>query len=301
MNGVYGTVKPAYLSEYNINNDIEILYSYVATRGEEPSGFTRVAQEDTLSWIYPVRIGDTTDGEIVPGAFNLHLPANIFATKGIYTIYIRPREIRTNIIDVGVLSEFPDVRGIVIKTFTDEYSNLNTNGALTGYRVEFFGLNNTERAEDFSIITSSNKAGTIIQNVLSTNQKAVRYRFDDASNLIFCTVSPSTSPSYNANTLPYIGRSGEYIRLSNTKFEPLMVEVEMVDHDVDTISMMLEGTQVRNLDNGLITTYTPDGEIYKQSEYMQIKTELGKPLYDIKLNKDTIIPQDLNDILNSAE
>lgn len=298
MNGVYGTVKPAYLTTNNILTDVEILYSYRQNRGDEGSNFSK----GDPSWLIPIEVETDGGTEVVPGAFNLRLPMEIFNSKGIYTIYIKPKEITATILDVGVLSEYPDVRGLVFKTFTDSNtSNLNVNGALTGYRVEYFGLDNETRSEDYTIITSSNKCATIIQNVLSTNQKAVRYRFDDASNLLFCTVSPSSSPSYNANTLPYIGRSGEYVRLVNTKFEPVMVELELVEHDADTISIMLEGDQIRNLDNGLITTYNENKEIYKQTEYMQLKTESGKPVYDIKLNKSTIIPQDFDEIVNSAE
>ena len=299
MNGVYGTVKPAYLTTNNILTDVDIYYSFRSDRSDEGTAFTK----GDPSWLIPVKIDLGDDkSEIVPGAFNLQLPTEIFNSLGVYTIYIKPREVEATIMDVGVLSEYPDVRGLVFKTFTDsDKTNLNINGALTGYRVEYFGLDNDERSEDYTIITSSNKCATIIQNILSTNQKAVRYRFDDASNLLFCTVSPSTSPSYNANTLPYIGRSGEYVRLVNTKFEPVMLEVEMVEHDADTISIMLEGDQIRNLDTDIITTYNENKEIYHQAEFPVIKTETGKPLYETRIKKSSIVPMDYNEIMESAE
>ena len=301
MNGVYGTVKPAYLTTSSIETDVEILYSYRENRGAEQEAFTAVPSGETNTWLTPVEVAvDDETTEIVPGAFNLHLPVDIFSAKGIYTIYIKPREVKANILDVGVLSEYPDVRGLVFKTFNDN-SNFNTNGALTGYRVEYFGLDNTSRSEDYTIITSSNKCAAIIQNVMATNQKAVRYRFDDSSNLLFCTVSPSTSPSFNANTLPYIGRTGEYVRLVNTKFEPLMVEVEMVENDADTLSVLVGGNQIRNLDNGIITTYNENNEIFRQVEYFAKKSEVGTPLYEIKQNRDTIYPQDFDEIVNLEE
>ena len=239
---------------------------------------------------------------MLPGVFTLQLPLETFGEVGIYSIYIKPKEIEAIIQDIGVLSAYPDVRGMVLQTFTGNDSVLNVNGALTGYRVEYFGFNNT-RSEDFTIITSSNKCSTIIQNIISTNQKAVRYRFDDTSNLIFCTVSPSTSPSFNANALPYIGRVNEKIRLVNTKFEPLLIEIEMVEHDEETISIMLEGNQIRNLDNGLITTYNFDNEIFRQHEYYTIKETTGRNLYDVKVDrKDNIdSSQDFNEITNAAQ
>ena len=301
MNGVYGTVKPAFLTAENIVTDVEILWSYRANRGEENGVFSSVDSGDTTTWFTPATVNGTS-GEQLPGAFNLRLPVSIFNAKGIYTVYIRPREIHAQIIDVGVLSEYPDVRGLVFKTFNaNGFSDLNTNGSLVGYRVEYFGLDDDSRSEDYTVITSSNKVATIIQNVLSTNQKAVRYRFDDSSNLLFCTVSPSTAPSYNANALPYIGTSGEYVRLVNTKFDPVMLEIELVDNDEDTLATLIGGDQIRNADAGLITTYNEDKELFRQYEYSVVKETTGKPLYEIKRKMDTIIPQDYQEIISQIE
>ena len=299
MNGIYGTIKPAYIT--NIDNDVEIFYSYRKNRGVNDAT-TNFLPGDTR-WLVPATAKTQNGGtEVLPGVFTLQLPLETFGEVGIYSIYIKPKEIEAIIQDIGVLSAYPDVRGMVLQTFTGNDSVLNVNGALTGYRVEYFGFNNT-RSEDFTIITSSNKCSTIIQNIISTNQKAVRYRFDDTSNLIFCTVSPSTSPSFNANALPYIGRVNEKIRLVNTKFEPLLIEIEMVEHDEETISIMLEGNQIRNLDNGLITTYNFDNEIFRQHEYYTIKETTGRNLYDVKVDrKDNIdSSQDFNEITNAAQ
>lgn len=301
MNGIYGTIKPAYLTTNNIANDVEIYYSYRKDRGVNDA--TTIFNKLDSSYLVPAT-GKTDHGnEIIPGLFTLKLPLDKFGDTGIYTVYIKPKEIEAIIADVGVLSAYPDVRGIVLQTFTGDNSVLNVNGALTGYRVEYFGMGGNTRSEDFTIITSSNKCSTIIQNIISTNQKAVRYRFDDTSNLIFCTVSPSTSPSFNANSLPYIGRATETIRLVNTKFEPLLLEVEMVEHDEETISVMLEGNQIRDLDHGLITTYNFDNEIFRQHEYFTIKESTGRNLYDVKMDRRDNIDtsQDFNEITNAAQ
>lgn len=300
MNGIYGTIKPAFLTTSNIANDVDIYYSYRRNRADnsEDSVFKSLGS----NILVPATAETPNGNEVLPGVFTLRLPLDKFGEAGVYSIYIKPREIETVIQDIGVLSAYPDVRGIVLQTFTGDDSVLNVNGALTGYRVEYFGMDGSTRSEDFSIITSSNKCSTIIQNIISTNQKAVRYRFDDTSNLIFCTVSPSTAPSFNANALPYIGRTSETIRLVNTKFEPLLLEIEMVEHDDETISVMLEGNQIRNLDNGLITTYNFDNEIFKQHEYFTIKETTGKNLYDVKMDRGSNIDtsQDFNEITNAA-
>ena len=277
MNGIYGTIKPAYLTTNSIANDVDMYYSYRENRGVENSLFKSLNSSNLV----PAKTEDT--GEVIPGLFTLNLPLEDFGNPGIYTIYIKPKEIETTIIDIGVLSAYPDVRGIVLKNFSGDDSTLNVNGALTGYRVEYFGLAGNSRSEDFTIITSATKCSTIIQHII-------------------CTVAPSTSPSFNANSLPYIGRAGETIRLSNTKFEPLLIEVEMVEYDDETISIMLEGNQIRNLDNGLITTYDFNNEIYRQHEYFTIKETTGKDLYDVKRDRGNNIDtsQDFNEITNAA-
>jgi hypothetical protein len=67
-----------------------------------------------------------------------------------------------------------------------------------------------------------------------------------------------------------------------------MFEIEMVDHDAETLSYMIEGEQVRNLENGTFTTYNHNKEIYKQYDTFTVKTQLGRPLYDVKANKEVI-------------
>ena len=101
-------------------------------------------------------------------------------------------------------------------------------------------------------------------------------------------VASATAPSFNPNGYPYIGVPGEEITLCNTLFTPKMIEIEMVDHDADTISYMLEGDQVRDRDNAIITTYNEDKEIYHQADYYTVKSRLGLPLYDVKQGRENI-------------
>lgn len=72
----------------------------------------------------------------------------------------------------------------------------------------------------------------------------------------------------------------------NTLFEPIQIDVELTSHDFDTISYMLENSQLRDLDNGLVTTYNDNQEIYMQHEHYTLKDSYtGKPLYEVKRNK----------------
>ena len=277
MNGTYGTIKPAVV---NIEKDVQILYSYKPNRGHDNARtFTELPVSNLMNTFLE---NDTTVP--IDGLYNLKLPLSIFNKKGIYTIYIKPKNMSIKILAVGQLRDFPDVRGVIFNA-ADLDVSLRTNNALVGYRIDY------DRGDgSFSrIITSSNSCAAIPTNngavkyVLSTDSNGI-----GANNLIFCTVTPSTASSFSSESLPEIGVNGEALKFVNAKFNPIMYEIEMVDHDAETLSYMIEGEQVRNLENGTFTIYNHEQEIYKQYETYTVKTQLGRPLYDIKAKKDVI-------------
>jgi hypothetical protein len=129
-----------------------------------------------------------------------------------------------------------------------------------------------------------------VQAPNSSSDKSYTYRYEDSSTLTFVTVSPSSAPTFKNNALPYIGKPTQKILLVNTFFEPIMLDIEMVAHDDDTISTMLEGSQLRSLDNGIVTTFNDNNEIYHQSEHFSLKDEYtGEPIYEVKEKKDKSI------------
>lgn len=290
--GVYGTKMGANVSP----SDVDIFYSYSPTRNSLDVLKTSFKRLDS-SLLMQANIDESTNNfqydNILEGLYNLKLPVEYFGRKGFYTIYIKPKEVETVLTDVGVLSSYPDVKGLVIDTtkITDNHLKnlLLLNNSLVGYRVIYFD-NAFKRENYYRIITSNNKCEPIVQNLTNVNQKSVRYRYNDNSTLVFLTVTPSIATSYKPNALPYIGSASQKISIVNTKFEPLMIELEMVEHDIETVSTMLEGSQVRDLDNGLITTFNSNDEIYSQSEIYSLKDEYTKkPAYEIKKNKNDSI------------
>ena len=297
-NGTYGTVKPAFIT----SNDVDIFYFYRPTRSSESTDFSEFKKLDS-SLLSQVTFDASIDGisdNVLPGMYDMKLPLNIFSEKGFYTIYIKPKEIKATISDVSVLAAYPDIRGIVINksNITVNNESIFNNGGLVGYRVEYF--DNNKRQDYYRIITSNNRCEPVSQNLNDSNQKSVRYRYNDSSDLIFCTLTPSTATNFKSNALPFIGKTSQEIVLINTKFNPIMIEVEMVNHDIETVSTMLENNQLRNLDTGLITTYNDDNEIYHQTEYSTLKNSYtGKEMYDVKRKRiDNIdFTQDFNSIV----
>ena len=278
MSGMYGTVKPA---DINIDKDVEIFYYYRPSFNSVDPDFNEFKKYDNPSAILTQCTDE--DSISISGLFNLKLPLQDFNRKGIYTIYIRPKEISVNIRDIGTLAAYSDVRGVVfdIGGVLDGLDNTNS---LIGYRIEYF--TEGKKNGNFKIITSSNRAERI-SSIISTPYVGNNgYRFNDSGRLLFCTVTPSLAPTFKPNAFPQLGSTGEKVVIVNTKFNPVMIELEMVEHDEETISYMLEGNQLINKDKSIITTFNQNNEIYHQSEYGAYKDSYGNPLYEYKITKN---------------
>lgn len=274
-NGVFGSVRPAQLTP---SSDVEMFYHYAPSRGETSDDFNgyKTLPSSCLVTVNKDDSENPEDGGTIKGLYRLNLPLNIFNKKGIYNIYIRPRERKTQIVDIGVLAAYPDVRGVIFST-----SDLNV-GDLTGYRIEY--PDGTTR-----LIKSCNYCTPVIVNTGNGASKTTRYNLTDASStLLFCTVSPSTAPTFKPNARPYIGSILEEVKVVNTLFTPQLYTIEMVTHDIETLSYMLEGDQANDRDNAIITTYNDKHEIYHQSDYYVLKDSLGKPIYNIRKQRDII-------------
>ena len=65
-----------------------------------------------------------------------------------------------------------------------------------------------------------------------------------------------------------------------------MLDIEMTKHDLNTLSYMLEGSQLRDLDNGIVTTFDSDNQIYHQSEHYTLKdSATGNPVFEVKKDR----------------
>ena len=290
--GVYGTNIPIHIDSNKLSSLVDISYCYNESRAYDSlssSKFKSLPSSVLANCTREVESDSNLD-EIVDGMYTLQLPLSDFNKKGFYTVYIKPKEYAINITDVGCLSAYSDVRGIILDTnaITDDdiiQNMARTNNGLVGFRIVFLDENGV-REDYYRIVTSNNKCEPVIQAPNSSSDKTYTYRYDDSSSLTFLTVSPSSAPTFKSNATPYIGKPTQRILLVNTLFEPIQLDIEMVTHDADTISNMLEGSQLRDLDNGLVTTYNEKNEIYAQSEHYTLKENAsGNPVYEVKKNK----------------
>lgn len=272
-------------------SDIQVLYSYNINRNVAP--INNFLELDTATVISRLKQPDGTD---MDGYYTLKLPSAEFSKLGIYTIIIRPRVINTQIVDCGVLAAFPDIKGVILNASVLPNGNIDS---LVGSRIEYYDGNIA--TDTFTIITSANRVEPITQNLPSTTQKAVRYRFNNSSNLIFLTVTPSSAPTVKPNSLPYIGVTGQNIKINKTSFDPIMMEVELTEYDIDSLAIALYGNQSKGIQDGIYTIYNFNEEIYKQYNLYEIQDEFtGQPLYEIREERTNIDQgKDFNTITNT--
>ena len=288
--GAYGTTIPILIKNNEIPNLVDISFCYHETRSYDSLSDAEFKKLDsTVLTQARKEMGDNDVDTVIEGMYNLQLPLSEFNKKGFYTVYIKPKEIEAVITDVGSLTAFPNVRGLVVDSASIDGPTREkalTNNGLVGYRVVYIS-DAGARQDYYRIITSNNRCEPVVQAPNSSSDKSYTYRYEDASPLTFITVSPSSAPTFKENATPFIGKPTQKILLVNTYFEPIMLDIEMTTHDADTISYMLENSQLRDLDNGLVTTFNDNNEIYNQSEHYTLKDEYtGKPVFEVKQNKN---------------
>jgi len=285
--GSYGTIRPSDVSP----QDVEIIMNYTPTR-DVTDQFV-LTKLDAPTILKPYFANSETGGkagvEVLGGLYNLTLPANQFNALGIYTLYLRPAQIRTVITDCGVLSALPNVKGLVIdiSNVPTQYQNKFVPQGLVGFRIEYLNNDGSKIPNFFRVVTSSFYCEPVVSNEVNTSQKSIRYRYVDGdSNLIFLTLSPSSSPTNKPNATPYIGQPDQDIIITNTFFNPISLEVEMVEYDISSLAIALYGNQTKSIDDGIYTIYDSQNNIYRQYNLYEIRDQFNALLYEVRQNRN---------------
>ena len=187
-----------------------------------------------------------------------------------------------------MLSSLPNVKGLVIdlNDVPSQFRNKFVNQGLVGFRIEYLNSDGTKIPNFFRIVTSSFFCEPVVQNLTNTSQKAIRYRYtDNNTNLIFCTVSPSSSPTNKPNATPYIGQPNQTIIMSNTFFNPITLDIEIADQDFSTLAIALYGNQTKSMDDGIYTIYDANNNIYQQYNLYEIRDQFNTLLYEVRQNR----------------
>jgi len=298
--GSYGITRPADMSP----EDVEIIMHYTPSRDVTEDFVLKTLDAATI--LTPYFHNNNTGGntnEILGGMYNLTLPSTEFNEKGIYTLYIRPAEIRTTITDCGVLSALPNVKGIIVdlNNVDPKFRNKFVAQGLVGFRVEYLNDDGTKIPNFYRIVTSSFYCEPVTTNLTNSSQKSIRYRYvENGSDLMFCTLSPSSAPSNKPNATPYIGQPDQDIIITNTFFNPITLDIEMAEHDIDTLAIALYGNQTKSMEDGIYTLYDPSNNIYKQYNLFEIRDEFNNLLFEVRQDRGDNIDfsKNFNSVIN---
>jgi hypothetical protein len=282
--GITGIIRPSTVDL----EDVEVLYSFTPDRITSPTPFNLLNTANILQ----KRFVNDTSSQVLQGMYNLKLPSDIFNQVGYYTIMIRPKQIIATILDCGVLSQLPDQKGIILNTndgaLVDLGEKLNP-GGLSGFRAEYLNSDDGSIISNlFTTVAYSNRCEAVSQPSNSSTQKSVVYRFNDTGSLLFLSVTPSTSPSIKPNAFPYIGVAGQQIILSNSYFDPQVIDIQLTEYDLNKIALLINGERTLNIETGIENIYDKDKNIVEQSTLYDIKDEFQNPLYKVKENNTTI-------------
>ncbi len=291
--GNYGTIRLADVSP----DDVEIIYNYTPSRDATENFVLGTIPTSNLRPYYNNTQTGGNDNELLGGLYNLTLPTDTFNQLGIYTVMIRPAQIRTKITDCGVLSSLPNVKGIIIdiNNFPAQFQNKFINQGLVGFRIEYLDSTGAKIANLFRVITSNFYCEPVTQNLTNTLQKSVRYRYSEVvTNLMFCTLSPSASPTNKPTATPNIGVADQDIIITNTFFNPTALEIEVVEHDISTLAIALYGNQTKSIEDGIYTIYDTSNNIYRQYNLFEIRNQFNELLYEVRQDRGDNIDNSKN-------
>jgi hypothetical protein len=283
--GFYGNRK---LADVDFN-DLDIFYSYAINR--ETVGDTQMI---------PL-FNSVTNNEFrkmlgVDGSYKLRLPASVFNKLGFYLVLIRPKAFETTIQDCSyvVTNDANEIqiskKGIVIPKL-----QFQGTGSLIGYQIEYFNDNGVKIKNLHRIVTSSDLV-SVSPNSSNSNPSSVSYVLDANGSNLFLTLTPDENSLITKEQKPDLGKAGQKITISNTFFDPVMIEVEMVDQTVKTLSYGIFGNAVRDTGNGIFSIFDNNNNLYKQYNLMTRKSQFNQAILDIKEERSNI---NLNENFNN--
>lgn len=275
--GTYGAVK---LADVDFN-DVDVLYAYSESR--ESLGDTQF--QPLFNSVTNNEFRKMLGGD---GGYRLRLPSSVFNRLGFYMILIRPKVFQTEIVDCSFVITNNDQeiqiskKGIVIPKL-----QFQSTGSLIGYQVEYFDDNDNKIKNFHRIITSSDLV-SVNPNNNTTNSSSTTYVLDPNGNQLFITLTPDEASLITNTISSDLGKAGQTILLSNTFFDPVMIEVEMVDQSIKTLSYALYGQSTRDLETGVYSIFDENGNLYRQYTLLTNKKQFSDGRIDVKQERATI-------------
>lgn len=259
--GIYGTKK---LADVDFN-DVDVLYAYSPTRES--------VTDNQLRPLFPnITNSDFTKMFGADGAYKLKLPATVFNKLGFYVVLIKPKTFETNIIDCSfVVAETSEEIQISRKGIVIPKLQFQGTGSLIGYQVEYFDDNGVKIKNFHKIITGSDSVSPAQNANQSVQGSTTSYALNDNGASLFLTLTPDEVSLISNLAKADLGKAGQKILISNTFFDPVMLEVEMVDQTIKTLSYGIFGNSTRDMETGLFSIFDENNNLYRQYNLLTMK------------------------------
>jgi hypothetical protein len=284
--GIYGTKK---LADVDFN-DVDVLYSYSPNRES--------VTDNQLKPMFPnISSGDFIKMFGADGAYKLKLPASIFNQLGFYVVLIKPKTFETHIVDCSyVITETNEDIQISRKGIVIPKLQFQGTGSLIGYQIEYFDDNGVKIKNFHKIVTGSDPV-TPAQTSPPTQGSTTGYVLNNNGASLFLTLTPDEVSLISNLAKADIGKSGQKILISNTFFDPIMIEVEMVDQTIKTLSYGIFGNSTRDMETGIYSIFDNQNNLYKQYNLVTRKKTFSNGEIQYKQERDSInLNQNFNDL-----
>ena len=285
--GIYGTKKLADV-DYN---DLDILYAYypnreTATNNQLVPLFANISGSDFIKMFG------------ADGAYRLRLPASTFSKLGFYIVLIKPKTFETSIIDCSfVVTETSENIQISKKGIVIPKLQFQGTGSLIGYQIEYFDDNGIKIKNLHKIITGSDLVSPSVNTSQSIQGSSTSYVLNNNGNYLFLTLTPDEISLISNVAKADLGKSGQKILISNTFFDPLMLEIEMVDQTIKTLSYGIFGNSTKDLETGILSIFDEDNNLYKQYNLLTRKKTFSNGNIDYKEERTVVnYNQNFNDL-----
>lgn len=222
------------------------------------------------------------------GGYKLRLPASVFNKLGFYVVLIKPKSFETTIVDCSYIVTSTDQeiqiskKGIVIPKL-----QFQGTGSLVGYQLEYFD-DNGSKIKNFHRIVTGSEPVSISSNSSSSNPSSTSYFLDSNGTQLFLNLTPDEVSLITNEQKPDLGKGGQKIIISNTFFDPVMMEIEMVDQNIKTLSYGVFGNSTRDLSNGVFSVFDENNNLYKQYNLLTRKSQFSNANIDIKEERTNI-------------
>jgi hypothetical protein len=111
---------------------------------------------------------------------------------------------------------------------------------------------------------------------------------DPGGNNLFLTLTPDEVSLITTQQQPDLGQAGQKIIISNTFFDPDVIEVEMVDQNIKTLSYGIFGNAIRDLGQGIYSVFDENGLLYKQYNLLTYKNTFTNANLEVKEERTNI-------------